>query len=233
MPAFLQLRSLKLRLLLPYAALIVLLTCVIGGMTYWAGARTVTNLSDRMLKEMASRMRQSIQYHVSGSAAVLEAAFPRGMAASPDINANWQELRNRLWAATTLHPRTNSYVYYGNMAGQGVGLKRLEDGSAELRVRTADMQHRQFFSLASIDSQQHYLRTERAMFDPRNRPWFQQASMVDHHTWTSVYIDFALKDLVLTRARRVLDSQGQFKGWSPQMYRCVHSTPSLKRWPAA
>lgn len=212
MPAFLQLRSLKLRLLLPYAALIVLLTCVIGGMTYWAGARTVTNLSDRMLAEMAARMRQSIQYHVSGSAAVLEAAFPSGMAARPDINTDWLALRNRLWASTTLHPRTNSYVYYGNVAGQGVGLKRLSDGTAELRVRTHDTQHRQFFSLSDIDAKQHYLRTERAMFDPRNRPWFQQASMVDHHTWTSVYIDFALKDLVLTRARRVLNAEKQFEG---------------------
>lgn len=212
MPAFLQLRSLKLRLLLPYAALIVLLTCVIGGLTYWAGARTVTNLSDRMLAEMAARMRQSIQYHVSGSAAVLEAAFPSGMAAPPDIHTDWRALRSRLWASTTLHPRTNSYVYYGNVAGQGVGLKRLADGTAELRVRTQDAQHRQFFSLADIDAEQHYLRTERAMFDPRNRPWFQQASLVDHHTWTSVYIDFALKDLVLTRARRVLNAQKQFEG---------------------
>nr|WP_174862925.1 hypothetical protein [Comamonas jiangduensis] len=71
-----QLRSLKLRLLLPYATLILLLTCAIGSLTYWAGARTVTGLSDQLLKEMASRMHQSIEHHVSGSAAVLEAAFP-------------------------------------------------------------------------------------------------------------------------------------------------------------
>lgn len=212
MPVFLQLRSLKLRLLLPYAALIVVLTAVIGGMTYLAGARAVTDLSDRMLQEMAARMRQSIQHHVNGSAAVLEAAFPMGMAAVPDIRSDWDSLRNRLWAATTLHPHTNDYVYYGNISGQGVGLKRLPDGSAELRVRTDAQQHRRFYSLSSIDGQQHYLRTERTMFDPRQRPWFQLASRVDHHTWTSVYIDFSLKDLVLTRARRVMNALGDFEG---------------------
>ena len=212
MPASLQLRSLKLRLLLPYAVLIIVLTAVIGGMTYLAGARTVTNLSDHMLKEMAARMRQSIQHHVNGSAAVLETAFPTGMAAHADIRTDWQALRSRLWAATTLHPRTNNYVYYGNVGGKGVGLKRLPDGTAELRIRTQDGQHRQYHHLPTIDGKETFVRTERAMFDPRNRPWFQLASRVDHHTWTSVYIDFAIKDLVLTRARRVLNSHGEFEG---------------------
>ena len=212
MPASLQLRSLKLRLLLPYATLIIVLTTVIGGMTYLAGARTVTNLSDHLLQEMAARMRQSIQHHVSGSAAVLEAAFPNGMAAPTDIRNDWHALRRRLWAATTLHPRTNDYVYYGNVGGQGVGLKRLSDGSAELRVRTDGQQHRRYYHLEKIDGELQFLRTERALFDPRNRPWFQLASRVDHHTWTSVYIDFGIKDLVLTRARRVLNAQNHFEG---------------------
>jgi diguanylate cyclase len=212
MPASLQLRSLKLRLLLPYAALIVLLTAVIGGMTYLAGVRTVSNLSDHMLTEMAARMRQSIEHHVSGSAAVLEAAFPQGMSAPPDIHDDWLALRNRLWAATTLHPRTNNYVYYGNVSGQGVGLQRRADGTAELRIRSHSDQHRRYYRLDKIDGQQQFERTERAMFDPRNRPWFQLASRVDHHTWTSVYIDFGIKDLVLTRARRVLNTQGVFEG---------------------
>lgn len=207
-----QLRSLKLRLLLPYATLILLLTCAIGSLTYWAGARTVTGLSDQLLKEMASRMHQSIEHHVSGSAAVLEAAFPTGMAAGADIRHDWKALRSRLWAATTLAPCTNDYVYYGNIAGQGVGLKRHPDGTAELRVRTDANQHRRYYRLDRIDGPAHYLRTEAAMFDPRQRPWFQLASRVDQHMWTSVYIDFGIKDLVLTRARRVLNAQGQFEG---------------------
>jgi len=212
MPASLQLRSLKLRLLLPYAVLIVLLTAVIGIITYLAGARAVTNLSDQMLREMAARMRQSIQHHVNGSAAVLEAAFPTGMSAHEDIREDWLSLRSRLWAATTLHPRTNDYVYYGNVAGQGVGLKRLPDGTAELRVRPQDAEHRRYYHLKHIDGEMEYQRTEHNMFDPRERPWFQLASRTDRHTWTSVYIDFSLKDLVLTRARRVLNQNGDFEG---------------------
>ena len=212
MPTSLQVHSLKLRLLLPYAVLIVLLTAVIGIITYLAGARAVTNLSDQMLREMAARMRQSIQHHVYGSAAVLEAAFPTGMSAAPDIRTDGTGLRSRLWAATTLHPRTNDYVYYGNVSGQGIGLKRLADGTGELRLRAESDQRRRYYHLAHIDGEAHFQRTESNMFDPRERPWFQLASRTDRHTWTSVYIDFSLKDLVLTRARRVLNQQGEFEG---------------------
>ena len=68
--------TLKLSLLLPYIGLIVLLTATIGGITYWAGARTVSSLTERMLQEMVNRIGQSVVHHVSGSGAVLEAAFP-------------------------------------------------------------------------------------------------------------------------------------------------------------
>lgn len=212
MSASLQLHSLKLRLLLPYAVLIVLLTLLIGVITYVAGARAVTNLSDQMLREMAARMHESIRHHIDGSAAVLEAAFPVGMAAPKDIFTDRVGLRNRLWAATTLHPHTNDYVYYGNLAGQGVGLKRLADGTAELRVRPKDAEHRRYYHLSHINGELQYMRTEHTMFDPRERPWFQVAARLEQHTWTSVYIDFSLQDLVLTRARRVLNSQGEFEG---------------------
>ena len=161
MPVSLSLRSLKLRLFLPYVVLIVALTAVIGGMTYMAGARAVTELSNQMLQEMAARLRQSIQHHVSGSAATLEAVFPSGMPADPDIRSDWSSLRNRLWAATTLHPHTNDYVYYANISGQGAGLKRLPDGSAELRIKTLSQEHRRYYHLDSIDGQAYLLHTER------------------------------------------------------------------------
>lgn len=205
-------KTLKLSLLLPYIGLIVLLTATIGGITYWAGARTVSSLTERMLQEMVNRIGQSVEHHVSGSSAVLEAAFPVGMAAPERIEDGWQELRNRLWAATTLHPGTNDYVYYGNLRGQGVGLKRLPDHAAEMRLKTDSKEHRRYYRLEHIDSAGQYMRTEKGLFDPRTRPWFQQAQAAHSHTWTSVYIDFNDRDLLVTRARRVQDSHGNFQG---------------------
>ena len=201
-----------MRLLLPYISLILLLTIAIGGFTYWAGARTVSTLTERMLQEMVNRIAQSVVHHVSGSGAILEAVFPQGMPAPQNIEDDWNGLRNRLWAATTLHPHTNDYVYYGNLQGQGVGIKRLADASAELRLKTSAHEHRKYYRLHHIDGEKTYLETEEKLFDPRTRPWFLQAQAAHSHTWTSVYIDFSAQDLVVTRARRVLDLQGNFQG---------------------
>ena len=211
MSASLRLHSLKLRLLFPYAILIALLTGVIGSATYMAGASTVTALADRTLEQMAARLQQTIERHVSGSAAALEAAFPTGMAASADIRQDWLSLRRRLWAATTLYP-INDYVYYGNLAGQNVGLKRLADGTAVVRIRRSENAHRDLYTLDSIDGRGSYVGSEQAMFDPRERPWFQMAAQTDSHVWTPVYVDFNQQDLVLTRARRVLNGKGEFEG---------------------
>ncbi len=204
--------TLKLSLLLPYVGLIVLLTATIGGITYWAGARTVSSLTERMLQEMVNRIGQSVVHHVSGSGAVLEAVFPTGMPAPDRIEDGWSDLRTRLWAATTLHPSNNDYVYYGNLRGQGAGLKRLHDHAAELRIKTESTAHRRYFRLEQIDGEEQFLFTEKGLFDPRTRPWFQQAQASPSHTWTSVYIDFSAHDLVVTRARRVLDTRGEFQG---------------------
>ena len=204
--------SLKLTLILPYVVLIALLTGTIGVLSYWAGSRTVSTLSDRLLIEMAERISQAIDRHVHGSSAVLEAAFPDGMPAAPDIRDGWDGLRTRFWTATSLHTQPNDYVYYGNIAGQGIGLKRLGPNEAELRAKTRPEEHRRYSHFTGINGPLHYQSTEANLFDPRERPWFKLAQNAPSHTWTSVYIDFGIKDLVVTRARKVLSASGAFEG---------------------
>ena len=50
------------------------------------------------------------------------------------------------------------------------------------------------------------------MFDPRVRPWYKAGAANLSHTWTSIYIDFRTTELVATRARRVLGSDGLVAG---------------------
>ena len=51
--------------------------------------------------------------------------LPRRPACERDIRQHLPQFTARLWMATSLHTRPNDYVYYGNVAGQGIGLKRL------------------------------------------------------------------------------------------------------------
>lgn len=205
-------RSLKLSLILPFVALIALLTSALGMLWYWTGSRTVESLSEQVMEEKAERIAQIVDRHIHSSGAVLEAAFPVGIAADSDIRPHLPQLTAQLWMATSLHTQPNDYVYYGNVAGQGIGLKRLAAQQAELRLKTDAHDRRSYYRLTGIQAKPVYEFTEKNLFDPRLRPWFKQAQRASDAVWTPVYIDFNAGDLVLTRARRVLSASGEFEG---------------------
>jgi len=204
--------SLKLSLVLPFIALIALLTGTLGVLWYWTGSRTVSTLSQQLMTEMASRISQAVDQHVQGSGAMLEAAFPEGLPAGPDIAKDLPALRERLWIATSLSGQAGDYAYYGNLAGQGIGLKRLGRDLGELRLKTRAEDHRRYYRVDGIAARPVAQALEAAPFDPRTRPWFERARAAKGHVWTPVYIDFNARDLVMTRARRVLSPAGEFEG---------------------
>lgn len=179
---------------------------------YWTGSKTVSSLSEQVMEEKAERIAQMVDRHIHGSSAVLEAAFPEGLPVDRDIREHQHQFTAKLWMATSLHTRPNDYVYYGNVAGQGIGLKRLEPQLAELRLKTRADENRSYYHVAGINADPIYQSTEKNLFDPRQRPWFKLAQQSSEPVWTPVYIDFNAGDLVLTRARRVLSAKGEFEG---------------------
>ena len=92
--------SLKLSLILPFVALIALLTSALGMLWYWTGSKTVSSLSEQVMEEKAQRIAQMVERHIESSSAVLEAAFPTGMPVDSDIQAHLPQLTARLWMAT-------------------------------------------------------------------------------------------------------------------------------------
>lgn len=204
--------SLRLALIVPYVILVVGLALAIGVLSYAAGSNAVSTVSSQLLMEVVGRISQAVDRHVVGSSAVLETAFPEGMPAPANIEDDFHELRNRFWVATAIHTNPNNYVYYGNEAGQGLGLFRHSDEEVELRMKLREDEHRAIYRITGIDGPLSFTRRENKLFDPRQRPWYSNGRTAAGHTWTSVYIDFGTLQLVATRARRVLTSDGGFAG---------------------
>lgn len=204
--------SLRQVLIVPYVALVLLLAIVIGALSYVAGSRAVATVSDHLLIETVGRIGQAVDRHVVGSGAVLEAVFPNGMPAPASIGSDLANLRTRLWIATSLHIDPNNYAYYGNRAGQFIGLWRnsLDDG--ELRLKLKGDEPRTFFNFQGINGELHEASRETKVYDPRVRPWYKAGESAKLHTWTAVYIDYRHGGLVATRARRVLNAAGEFEG---------------------
>jgi diguanylate cyclase (GGDEF)-like protein len=207
-----NLRSLRVSLVLPYVLLLALVAAALGGTFYWAASRNIGQFSDQYMRAVASRIAQAVHFHVHGSASVLEAAFPEGMPVPSDIAPHLDELRTRFWVATSMFTNPNNYVYYGNEAGQSIALKRLGEQDAELRLKLRPELHRLYYRYHGIQGKPRLIGQEPGLLDPRERVWYQLARQTSVQVWTTVYIDFSSQDLVVTRARRVLGADGQFQG---------------------
>ena len=170
--SFLRSQKLPLRLVLivPYVILVVGLALALGVLSYSAGSNAVSTVSSQLLLEVVGRISQAVDRHVVGSSAVLETAFPEGMPAPKNIEDDFHELRSRFWVATAIHTDPNNYVYYGNEAGQGLGLFRRSDDEVELRMKFKADEHRAIYQVTGLDGALNFVRREGNLFDPRQRP---------------------------------------------------------------
>ena len=204
--------TLRQWLTLPYVALVVGLALLIGVLSYRAGSQAVDTVADHLLLETVARAGQAVDRHVVGSGAVLEAAFPRGVAAPAAIEAEMPALRSRFWIATSLHLDPNNYAYYGSRTGQFFGLWRHSEQEGELRLKIKADQPREISRFKEINGVLAAPVRETRLYDPRLRPWYKAGASSSSHTWTAIYIDFRTSELVATRARRVANAAGELQG---------------------
>lgn len=204
--------TLRQMLTIPYVILVVLVASVIGVLSYNAGRGAVDTLADHLLQETVNRIAQAVDKHISGSEAVLETAFPTDVPAPSSIEDSLDELRTRFWLATSVHRDPNNYAYYGNRRGQFFGLWRFTETEAELRLRTDASAPRSIYRFSHINGPLGEPMPESRIFEPRDRPWYKAGQETAHQTWTAVYIDFKTLELVSTRARRVVNADGEFEG---------------------
>ena len=162
---------LRALLTLPYVALVLGTAIVIGVLSYAAGRDAVDNLSGQLLTETVHRIEQAVENHVSGSGAVLEVAFPKGIPAPESISAELPALRERFWLATSVHRDPNNYAYYGDAQGRFIGLWRSSESDAELRLRPTGAGPRSLYHYSGILGELGAPETEQRIFEPRERPW--------------------------------------------------------------
>jgi diguanylate cyclase (GGDEF)-like protein len=205
--------SLRNLLTLPYAVLVLALVLMMGTLCWRAGRDTVDSLSGQLLVEAVNRIAVSLERHVGGADAVLEAAFPTGRPAPDNPARELDALRERFWLATSVHRDPNNYVYYGDRRGHFIGLWRFSEQEAELRLRSGGEGPRTLYRVSGIAGALRSPVTEDKIFEPRERPWYLAA--LAHPAalgWTPVYVDFKTQDLIVTRTKRIVNDVGEPEG---------------------
>ena len=218
-PALQSLPALRLRTLLtlPFVALVLVPSLVIGGVSLYTGVQAADHLSRQLVTDISQRIERIAVYQLNEAAVLLSSAFlstriPDAgvVAAQRDIEV----LSERLFALLTTS-RTASYVYFARADGAFVGVDRgtvVGNAPAVLRVQADPSRPRTVYTLDATGARIRAVEIESRVFRAPERPWFIAALDRGRLTWTPVYRSFASGQMVSTASLPIRDREGRLLG---------------------
>jgi PAS domain S-box-containing protein len=104
------------------------------------------------------------------------------------------------------------YTAWGNEKGEYIGIERLPDGTLHIEV-VDNPQNPKYYTYAVNNSgERGKLLQVTPFYDPRTRPWYQNAVLKGKATWSPVYVWFNQAELAIDANLPVYDQKGQIIG---------------------
>lgn len=192
------------------------LVATIGWFLYRASDDATEVLAQNALVETMSRISQATERQLLGARETLRVLVPdpippaehHGQPVTLPFPKDKAALEERLWLANSLFEEP-SYVYFGGADGSFLGIKQEERNLFMYSAREAGAKNL-VYHLRGPGTPPTLIATQD--YDPRMRPWYRQAVMRKHETWSPVFTDFRLKYLGMTLSRPVYTAGHQLLG---------------------
>ncbi len=183
-------------LLVPLGAFLLVSACLVFLLTYTSGRQSAIKVTDRLCKQVADNVSQSVTDFVKApeeSAELNRTWMQKGVIHSDDPN----ELMGLFLGQIRIHPNL-TFVSFGSVQGWYIGANRNPDTGEVLVARCQGPG--QAFETYHLDAQDHLgaLTSSIANYDPRKRGWFltgQAISRTEPARWYPVYIHITQKTL--------------------------------------
>ena len=204
--------SLRRQLVLPYVLLVIFVSTTIGWVSYHAGEKAVTSLSQRVLMDMVERINSATEHHLAGALVALNSVDPdpKTVPKTQPFSADLGLLETRLWIASGLFMDLSNYVYFGGEDGRFVGVNRVNKDFVELYLREPGAKRRQVYAVSAPGDRGRLLRSDG--YDPRMRPWYESAARQKRLIWSAVYNDFTSREPTVTLAKPVRRADNRLAG---------------------
>lgn len=203
-------RLISIRWTLPLCVVAPLVSGI--ALTSWLAFRSGQNAVEELVGKVSTEVAANIEKQVTSyltKPSLISAAVSAEVASGNIDLQDTRQLGQDLWQLTQSDLLTNN-LFYGSESGEFVYSER-QDG-----------QHRLDFVDAATDFRRIAYRTDddgnltetlsETDYDPRLRPWYQEAAATEGPVWSQVYIATSRADLTLTRATPVFDRSGQLEG---------------------
>ncbi|CAD5912302.1 Methyl-accepting chemotaxis protein TlpA [Planktothrix tepida] len=200
MNSFLKIRSgfqplrrirLKTALVFPFILQITAAVGLVGYFSFKNGQQAVENLAQQLIQSVSVRIENHVLNYFDKSFQILRVTHDSVEAGT--LNLNDIEGLKQYFFQVVLEGDLESYFLYGNEQGEFVGVEHLENSEIQLKIRTIDTEPIRDVYL--LDQQGNRVKLlKKAEYDPRQRPWYQQAKQAQKPIWTSIYPFFSRRN---------------------------------------
>lgn len=193
-------------LTVPFILQILAVTGLISWLSFRNADESLSQLTQTLRHEATGRIQDNIRSFMAVPPMVnqLNAAALKVGALLPSEPHNRER---HFWLAISTFPQI-AYSYMGTPEGDFYGARRLNNHIQLVREERA------------VDGNSHYLdATETGTagplrevvknFDPRTRPWYQEAMKSGKPVWSPIYRHFAVPGLAITAAHPVYDAENR------------------------
>lgn len=179
--------TLRTRLTAAFVLQLVVVVGAVGFLSFSDGEASVNDVAGQLRRELSERVQQKLESYVAVPFRINSTnadAFAQGILSFTE----YREAARFFWRQMVEYD-TVAYISVGTADGLFFGIKRMNDGTLQLRVRHAQdtggaLQSWELDGDGNPTSVQP--RASRPNYDPRLRPWFTRGMAAEKTVWTGI-----------------------------------------------
>jgi len=193
--------SLQRLFILPFMMLMLCLAATIGWFLSRAGQDATDAISQKAMADLMSGIDQATERQVHDAKATLRVITLTAMTRQTRPVAMAQDLRERLWIASSLFPESGRSVCFGGIDGQFVGIRRIGDEEFLMRVRGPQLGPSALYRTSGPNGALTLVRTDE--YEPRKQAWYINALKHRDESWSPIFAEMRSNAPAMLLARQV------------------------------
>jgi diguanylate cyclase (GGDEF)-like protein len=204
-------------LIVPFIIEVVSIVALVGYLSYRNGQRSVQDLTNQLMDAVSKQIEQKLTSYLDTPFLVNQInsdAVRRGTL-NLDLEGSNPQTEQYLWQQMQLF-RNLTWISLGTENGDSLGVWRPGDGE-DLQISFSNRSTQHFGNYYATDRQGKRtvrLKIERPAYDPRTRPWYQEAIAAKRGIWTSIYAGFTPGTIFIAASQPLYNADGKLLGVS-------------------
>jgi len=203
---------LPLMIAVPFLVQISLSVGVAVMLSSFSGRRSIRALADQLHTAIGDRVREQIRSYLTTPQEINQVTVSAIANRQLDPN-DLGSLERHLWGLHQAFPRHINHISFGNHNGDYIAVRR--DRSRQgFEVLVRDQKRGSQLETYSKNAQgtRTALLRQRAGYDPRSRPWYQNALAREQSGWGNIYPYYQTSTLGVAYESPVYDANGNLLG---------------------